>query len=108
MVNLKTMETALKILWFHKIAILSPEDSQFFNWVKILNLHLKKLDLNIKCVSTLGYNDLQIDAKSSIDKLRMFAMIAAAKFSIRRLALSDSDENSHKMLFGSKLVFTLN
>ena len=59
MVNLKTMETALKIFWFRKITILPPEDSLFFNWIKILNLHLKKLDLNIRCVSALGYNDLK-------------------------------------------------
>ena len=32
----------------------------------------------------------KIDAKPYIDKLRMVALIAAAKFSIWRLALSDS------------------
>ena len=37
----------------------------------------------------------QIEAKTYIDKLRMVALIAAAKFSIWRLALSDSDENLH-------------
>ena len=38
----------------------------------------------------------QLIAKSYIDKLRMVAMIANAKFSIWRLALSDSDVNLHR------------
>ena len=58
MVNLKITQTALKIYWFRKISVLPAEDSSYYNWLKILNLHLRKLDLNIESVSALGYNDL--------------------------------------------------
>ena len=44
----------------------------------------------------------QIEAKAYIDKLRMVALIAAAKFSIRRLAFSDSDENLHRNIIWIK------
>ena len=44
----------------------------------------------------------QIEAKTYIDKLRMVALIAAAKFSIWRLALSDSNENLHRNIIWIK------
>ena len=44
----------------------------------------------------------QIEAKTYIDKLRMVALIAAAKFSIWRLSLSDSDENLHRNIIWIK------
>ena len=46
----------------------------------------------------------QIEAKTYIDKLRMVALIAAAKFSIWRLSLSDSDKTYIGTSFGLKLV----
>ena len=44
----------------------------------------------------------QIEAKSYIDKLRMVALIPAAKFTIWRLALSESDVNLHKNIIWIK------
>ena len=44
----------------------------------------------------------QIEAKTYLDKLRMVALIAAAKFSIWRLSLSDSDKNLHRNIIWIK------
>ena len=63
------------------------------------------LEFNIDGDTILIY---QIVAKSDNDKIRMVAMIVAAKFSIWRLGLLDSDEILHKGLIWIKALYTLN
>ena len=63
------------------------------------------LEFNIDGDTILIY---QIVAKSDNDKIRMVAMIVAAKFSFWRLGLLDSDEILHKGLIWIKALYTLN
>ena len=56
MVNLYNLQTSLKVFWFRKL-VMMQEDSMHFNWMKILNIHLKRLELDITIITTLGHKD---------------------------------------------------
>ena len=68
LVNLDILKTSLKVFWFRKLTRCYFEDSLHYNWIKILNLHLKSLDLNVQSVTSLGCNDLKWISKKFKEK----------------------------------------
>ena len=72
LINLDILKTSLKIFWFRKLTKCYFEDSLHFNWIKILNLHLKSIDLNVHSITSLGCNDLKWVSGKLKDRGLMF------------------------------------